>query len=564
MHSRPHRFREYVRSTFASLSFLERAGLVVLAAIAVVSLSWMLLLWHGKLTVVVPAPGGTLHEGIVGTPRFINPLLAQTDADRDLTILMYAGLMRALPGGELIPDLAESYSVSDDKTVYTFTLRPELYFHDNTPLTARDVVFTVKSAQDPRIGSLRAGTWDGVTVEAQGARTVVFTLSRPYAGFLNNTTLGIMPQHIWEDIAAEDFRGSTFNERPVGSGPFALERIRENDGVVTNYLLRPFKRYGLGEPYLSRIFLHIFGNEREMLDAYADGDIDAFRGTDPYSMQQFIEDAEAVKRYPLPRTFGVFFNYNHNDIFTDQAVRKALSYAVNRDEIIENVLGGFGTPITTPLPPHLYSATATPAKTVDDARALLENSGWTRDAETGVYTKKSMELSFSIKTVNSPALKLAAELLQKQWNDLGASVSVELFDLAALNQSVIRTRDYDALLFGQVLSREGDLYPFWHSSQRNDPGLNVALYTNASADATLEKLRTTLSHDERTALYGSFLDEWQSDIPSLFLYVPDMVYVLPKNILGVYEGSVQEPSERFLDAHTWYVNTQRIFTFLVN
>lgn len=560
MHSRFHRFREYVRLTFASLSFIERAAVIVLSALAVLSLCGMLIWVHQKYTVVVPAPGGTLHEGIVGTPRFINPILAQTDADRDLTALLYAGLMRALPGGELIPDLAASYTVSEDGTTYTFTLRPDLFFHDRTPITAQDVMFTVQSIQDPRIESTKAGTWDGVSVEAPDARTVVFRLSRPYAGFLNNTTLGILPRHIWEDIAAEDFRGSSYNERPVGSGPFQLERIEESDNVVSAYLLRPFAQYALGEPHLSRIFIHTFGNERELVDAYENGDIDAFRGTDPFSIRDSLKKIDDPKRYPLPRTFGIFFNHNHNDIFTDDAVRKALAYTVNRKEIIENVLGGFGTLITTPLPPHLYTADDT-THSVDDARTLLENDGWTRDAETGTYTKKDSTLSFTIKTVNSPELKLVAEMLQKQFNDMGASVSVELFDLAQLNQNVIRPRDYDVLLFGQVVSRDGDLYPFWHSSQRNDPGLNVALYTNASVDATLEELRTTLSPDIRAQLHESFVNEWQSDIPAVFLYVPDMIYALPEEIQGVHAGPVQEPNERFLDAYGWYMHTQRIFTF---
>lgn len=561
MHSRFHRFREYVRLTFASLSFIERAGVIALSTLAALSLCGILVWTHQKYTVVVPAPGGTLHEGIVGTPRFINPILAQTDADRSLTALLYAGLMRALPGGELITDLAASYVVSGDGTTYTFTLRPDIFFHDRTPITAQDVVFTVGSIQDPRIESTRAGTWDGVTVEAPDSRTIIFRLARPYAGFLNNTTLGIMPRHIWEDIAAEDFRGSSYNERPVGSGPFQLERIEENDNIVSTYLLRPFSQYALGEPYLSRIFIHIFGNERELVDAYENGDVDAFRGTDPFSIRDSLKNIDAPKRYPLPRTFGLFFNHNHNDIFTDEAVRKALSYTVDRNEIVENVLGGFGTPITTPLPPHLYTDSDAIPHSVADAHTLLENDGWTRDSDTGIYTKKDAVLSFTIKTVNSPELKLVAEILQKQFNDMGASVSLELFDLAQLNQNVIRPRDYDVLLFGQVISRDGDLYPFWHSSQRNDPGLNVALYTNAFVDATLEELRTTLSGDTRTQLHESFVSEWRSDVPAIFLYVPDMTYALPEKIQGVHAGPIQEPSERFLDAYGWYMHTQRIFTF---
>lgn len=564
MYGRPHRFREYVRSTYASLSFIERALVVVLTILIATSALGIFYTAHRKATVVVPADGGTLTEGIVGTPRFINPLLAQTDADRDLTALLYAGLLRALPEGDIIPDLAETYTVSDDGTVYTFTLKENIFFHDNAPITADDVVYTVESAQDPRIGSTKSAAWDGVLVSAPDERTVVFTLPRPYAGFLNNTTLGILPRHIWENVAADDFRGSAYNEQPVGSGPFMLAKVKERSGKTSEYVLEPFARYALGKPHLSKLSVHIFGNEKELLDAFAQGDIDSFRATDTTSFASTSAQTESIRRYPLPRTFGLFLNYNKNPIFTDVAVREALSRAVSRTEIVDTVLSGFGTPITTPLPPHIYETTAADEAQRGDVHGLLKNAGWSRDAETGLYVKGEQSLAFSIKTVNSPELKLTAELIQKQLGDIGISASIELFDLAQLNQTVIRTRDYEALLFGQVLSRDADLYPFWHSSQRNDPGLNVALYTNVSADATLEKLRTTPSHDERTQLYESFLDEWQSDAPAVFLYVPDLVYVLPEHIQGVHEGPIQEPSGRFLDAYRWYVHTQRIFTFLHN
>lgn len=519
---------------------------------------------HSILTVSIPAPGGSLSEGIVGTPRFINPLLAQTEADKDLTILTYSGLMRAQRGGELTEDLAESYSISEDGTVYTFVIKKDARFHDMMPLTAQDVVFTVTMAQDPRIQSPKQNMWEGITVEALDTRTVRFRLSKAYAGFLHNTTLGILPQHIWESVAAEDFHGSSYNVRPIGSGPYTIESIdTKNDGSVQLYTLRSFKYNALGAPYISRISMRIFGNEKDLLTAYEQGVIESFHGIDPFTTKTILKKTDLLLSYPLPRTFGVFLNHNKKAIFTNDAVRKALSYALDRQEILKTVLDGFGTPLYDPLPPHITKPSTPQTHSIDEARSVLENDGWKRDAESGIYTKKGESLSFTIKTVNSPELKLVAEFIQNQWNTLGASVSIELFDLGQLDQTVIQPRDYEALLFGQALGRDADPYPFWHSSQRNAPGLNIALYTNATVDATLDELRRTIDVPKRTALYASFLTEWRADIPAIFVYIPDFLYVLPEHIHGVDAGPVQEGAERFLDIHTWYINSQNVFSFLV-
>jgi peptide/nickel transport system substrate-binding protein len=555
----------HIHKAISSFSFLEKALVTILFVIFIVSALWILVRVHNTITETIPAPGGSLSEGIVGTPRFINPLLAQTEADKDLTILTYSGLMRAQSGGGLIEDLAESYSISEDGTVYTFVIRKDARFHDMTPLTAHDVVFTVMSAQDPRIESPKQNMWEGIAVEAVDTYTVRFTLSKAYAGFLNNTTLGILPQHIWEGVAAEDFHGSSYNVRPVGSGPYTIESIdTKNDGSVQLYTLRSFKYSTLGAPYISRFIMHIFGNEKDLLTAYEQGTIESFHGIDPFTAETILKKTDSLLPYPLPRTFGVFLNHNKKDIFTNDAVRKALSYALDRQEILKTVLDGFGTPLYDPLPPHITNTTVSQdTHTIDDARNILEKDGWKRDAESGIYTKKGESLSFTIKTVNSPELKLVAEFIQSQWNALGASVSIELFDLGQLDQTIIQPRDYDALLFGQALGRDADPYPFWHSSQRTAPGLNIALYTNANVDATLDELRRTLDVEKRNALYTSFLTEWRSDIPAIFVYIPDFLYVLPKRIHGVTAGPVQEGAERFLDVHSWYINSQNVFSFLI-
>jgi len=145
-----------------------------------------------------------------------------------------------------------------------------------------------------------------------------------------------------------------------------------------------------------------------------------------------------------------------------------------------------------------------------------------------------------------------------------AQVSLQVFNASDLNHSVIRPRKYDALFFGEIIGRESDPFAFWHSSQRNDPGLNIALYTNITADRLLEEGRVTFEKDARREIYQQFQEEVRSDIPAIFVYSPDFIYIIPNKIKGIKTGTITVPSERFLDIHTWYVETDRLWKIFTN
>lgn len=546
-----------------TLSFLEQVLVTALAAIALVSGIAFLSYITKAVTVVAPAPGGDIIEGIVGTPRFINPVLAQSDADRELSTLVFSGLMRALPDGSIAPDLADSYTISEDGTVYTVTLRNDAVFHDGQQVTSYDVAYTISRTQEPAIGSPLDAVWAGIRVETPDNRTVVFTLAQPYAAFLGNLTLGILPKHLWEDVTPEEFGAYVLNTEPVGTGPFALGKISRNkSGIPTTYLLRAFKESTRGRPHLNEIEVRIFGNQKELLAAFENGDVDSFDSLEPAEAEALQEEGVTIATYELPRIFGIFFNQNKNDALTSDSVREALNLAVDKERIVSEVLHGFGSVIDAPLPPHLFPTTTT-AESAEERREqavrLLSNAGWEKDTETGLLTKKDATLSVVITTANTPELKEAAEHVVDDWRAIGVDASLELFDTGQLHREIIRPRAYEALLFGEVVGRDGDLFPFWHSSQRNDPGLNVALYTSITGDAILEHLRTTLDPTEREELFASFVEELATDMPAVFLYTPDLLYVPPEHVLGIEIGVVHSPAERFLDVERWYTHTQRIW-----
>ncbi len=226
--------------------------------------SFLGLVWKANraLMVEIPSRGGSLTEGVMGAPRFINPILAISDADRDLTALVFSGLMRATPDGALIEDLAESYTISEDGLAYTFNLKKDITWHDGKPLTAADVIFTVQKVQDSIIKSPKRASWEGVSVEKTDDHTVIFNLKQPYAPFLENTTLGIIPEHLWHNVGSEQFSFSTLNTEPIGSGPYRIRGIKKDSaGIPKYYDLVPFGNFALGRPYINSIRVRFYANE---------------------------------------------------------------------------------------------------------------------------------------------------------------------------------------------------------------------------------------------------------------------------------------------------------------
>lgn len=549
-----------------SFSLTEKTVFFILAA--VFCISGIALLWqvNSAFLVEVPAYGGTLDEGIIGTPRFLNPLLAISDADKDLTSLIYSGLLRVQADGSLTPDLAKSYEISEDGLTYTFVLKDKIYFHDGTPVTADDVIFTIEKAQDTVIKSPRKANWDGVRAEKIDDKTIVFTLTHPYSPFIQNLTLGILPKHIWKAADGDAFPFSQFNTKPIGSGPYKIDSITYTDsGLPAEYHLKAFDSYALGEPYISKLIVKSYQNEKDLISAYKNEDIQDIHGISPKTLPQVNLDTDEVVLSPLPRIFGVFFNQNAAPVFVYNEVRQALDMATDKQAIIDTVLDGYGQPIDEAVPPKTINAEGTGKAAGADlasAKKLLESKGWKLN-DNNIYEKKdgkkTVELSFSISTGDAPELKSAAEMLQRQWQALGAEVEVKIFEIGDLNQNIIRPRKYDSLLFGEIIGRDLDLYPFWHSSQRNDPGLNIAQYTNLKADKLLENIRQTTDPAAQQKLYDDFNSEIQNDYPAVFIYSPYFVYIVPKQIHNISIGQLTSPSERFANIYQWYLQTNKVW-----
>lgn len=563
---------EIVSKTFKTFSIAEKIFFYTICAVFVISGIFLLGKVNDSLKIDVPANGGYLTEGIVGSPRFVNPVLAISDVDKDLTSLVYSGLLRASTNGELELDLAKNYEISESGLEYTFTLKDNIYFQDGKKITADDIEFTINKIQDSTMRSPKRPNFYDIKIEKINESQIKFILKKPYSPFLENLTVGIIPKHIWNNLDTDQFALSQYNVEPIGSGPYKvtkMETLKKNMLLVpTYYELSPFGKSGVNKPFIDKLIIRFYRDEKSVVDAYNKGEVEAINSISPDKMPDIKkQNASSVKATPLPRIFAVFFNQNQNEILSYKEVRTALNLAVDRERIVKEVLSGYGKTLSSPIPNGLLGNNNSDVSSIfdlDKASSTLTKAGWIKNASTTIWQKKkdkktTIELSISIATLNAPDLTKTAEIIKENWEKLGVKVEIKQFELGDLQQNVIRPRKFDALLYGEVIGRDMDFYAFWHSSQRNDPGLNVAMYTNSTVDKLLEDARKTLDTASRIDKYKKFEAEVMKDIPAIFLYTPDFIYVTPNKVKNNDLGIITLPFERFININNWYIETNKLW-----
>jgi peptide/nickel transport system substrate-binding protein len=542
----------------------ERYFILGLAILALVSLIIWLALYNIKYTVSAPNYGGSFKEGIVGNPQYLNPVLSQiSDADRDVTELIFSGLMKYNSQGELVSDLAEKYAIGENGKVYDFFLKRDIKWHDKKPFTADDVVFTIQTIQNPEYRSPLRINWTGVEVEKIDDYTVRFRLKTAYAPFLANATVGIIAKHIWEEILPEKFLLAQENLEPIGTGPYKLKKLKkDSEGFVDYIKLVAWGEYERNRPFIEKIQLYFYPDEESLIRAYNKGKIDnlSLISVQNKSKLQGLRKAD-IYQLNLPRYFAVFFNQSKSKTLSDKTVRLAINYATNKQEIISQVLDGRAQAINSPIPAGVWAHTDETNIydfALEHANNILEEAGWIDEDEDGIREKEDEKLEIELITTELKELQQVANLLQEQWSKIGAQINVKILNIGEIQQEYIRPREYQALLFGEVLGLDPDPFSFWHSSQKRDPGLNLALYDNSRVDTLLRDGRQDLDPETRTEKYKEFQQLVVEDVPAVFLYSTYYLYIVSKNIKGITTQNIVLPSKRFVDIDKWYIKTQRV------
>jgi len=534
---------------------------------------------YASKTETIPAIGGEYREAVVGRPRFINPVLSTTnDVDRDIVQLIYSSLMKYDKDGNLTEDLAKSFEILDEGKTYKFILKKNAVWEDGNPLTAADVIFTINLIQNPQYASPLFQSWQGVEVSSDDSGIIIFKLASAYPPFLENLTLGIMPKHIWEDVSPENFALTEFNLQPIASGKFKAEKFtKDNSGFISSYTLQKNENYYAQKPFLNKITFKFYGSEEDAINALNNKSVDGIAFIVPRDIE-LLEDALSlnIHEFEMPRYFAIFINENKNKTLSDLSVRKALNFGTNRKHLIDSVLLGFGQITDSAIPPNLtnyYNSEIKGAKyDPEQAKSLLKEAGWedidgdgilelkTDTSEDGEEesNKEIVKLKLTLSTAQRPELEYAANIIKQQWREIGVDVEIRTQDLGDLQQNYIRNRDYELLLFGEILGSIPDPFSFWHSSQKNNPGLNLSNYENDDVDSLLESARQESDEEKRIEYYMELQKKIAEDVPAIFLYNPLYLYPISKSVQGVEPAFITDGAYRFIDVSNWYIETKRI------
>lgn len=494
-----------------------------------------------------PKAGGIVTEGAVGQITNLNPIFQEGGINDAAASLVFSGLVRFTADGRVQPNLADSWKIEGDGKKYTFKLHTGVNWHDGKPFTAKDVVFTYKTIQNPSVLSPLAPTWRDVVVSAPNNETVVFTLPNPYSPFIYSLTTGILPAHILEGQDPASLRKSQFNQSPIGTGPFRFKEIGLAHDEVR--FLRN-EDFFLGKPKLDGYTLKAFDSYEKLTQSYIGKQLTMAGGFRSADVQTLIDQKQVdVRHIPLDNETFAFYNAKRGPL-GDKKVRQALNNAVDTTVIAAKYPYGLTGPSGVLLPGQLgYKDTNSPFDK-KKAAELLDQAGWRLD-ENGLRKKDNNYLKLGLVTQNDDIYPEVASFLKKSWLAIGVQVDIKLVPLSELKQSYIRPRNYDIVITEINIGADPDVYPFWHSSQAKDPGLNLSAYESPAADSALVAGRSRGSKPLRAAKYEQFQNTWSDDAPALALFRPNYVYLRSPNMLGLNAIELPVPVARYYNVHEW-------------
>jgi len=493
-----------------------------------------------------PLAGGDYVEAVVGYPRTINPLYAfNRDVDSDLSRLIYSSLFVYNTDAKLISDLAENYKIENSGKEYYITIKSGVKWHNGDPLTVDDIIFTFNLIKNVDYRSPLRSSLAGIEIEKIDDINLKFTLSESYAPFLELLTFGILPKNIWENVGPTSIALSDFNLKPIGSGPYKFKSLLKNkNGDLKEYKLTVNNDYYSGAPYLKNIIFKFFVNYSEAIKSFNGNKIDGLSYL-PFNERKEVlaQNSVLMHELVLPKIVSVFFNQEKNKSLEDKNVRIALAQALDKAQIINDVFSGVYQKADGPILENNFAY-----------NQEIKKYNFSPGEAVEVLKNKPVELSLTV--IDSGLNLVVAEQIKSYWEKAGAKVNIKVIS-SDQALTVIRNRDFEALIYGESVGGDPDVFAFWHSSQTGSKGLNLSNYNNSEVDKLLVDARSSVDLAERIEKYQKFQEIITNDVPTIFLYVPTYTYVQSKKVRGFNGTALIESADRFTDVSQWYIKTKK-------
>lgn len=515
-----------------------------------------------------PEQGGVYSEALVGSLGRLNPLLDWNNtADRDVDRLLFSGLVRFDERGMPHADLADSWGVSQDGTIYNFTVRSNAVWHDGTPVTSDDVIFTIEMMKSA--GSLYPqdikDLWGRVEVTRLNEKNLKFTLPEPYVPFLDYLTFGVVPKHLLESIPPDQMASAEFNIKPVGTGPYKFDQLIVENGQIQGVVLARSTNYYGTPSFIEQVVFRYYPTSADAFEAYRQGEVSAVGQISLDVLNAALEEPNlALYSSRLPQMGFVLFNLTNPELpfLQDAEVRRALMLGLNRPNIINTVLQGQAFVADSPILPGswaYFDGVETFEYDPDAAIALLKTEGYVIPAGGGeVRAKDGIPLAFTMVHPDDAVHTQIAQAIQTQWGRIGVRVELQPQPYDQLVLTTLASRAFQAALVDLNLSRtpDPDPYPFWHQAEAVG-GQNYSGWDNRAASEYLEQARVTADYSLRAKLYRNFQVVFARELPALPLYVPVYSYGVSTQVQGVQIGPLYEPSDRLNTFTRWYLITRR-------
>lgn len=481
-----------------------------------------------------PSYGDNYVAGSIGEPKNLIPILASDSPSATLVGQVFNGLVKYDENIELVGDLAERWEIRQGGLEILFYLRPNVRWHDGRPFTAEDVLFTYQKLVDPTVKTPYSGDFEKIErVEKINDHTVRVLYKEPFSPGLASWGMAIMPKHLLEK---EDFSQSAFSRKPIGTGPYRFKQWKTGQFVE----LTSNHDYFEGRPYIDGYLYRIIPDQSTLFLELRVQGVDGL-GLTPLQYQRQTETPFFKKNYQKFRypSFGyTYIGYNLADPrFQDIRVRKALTLAVNRKELIDGILFGLGRECTGPFVPEswAYNPQVMPLPyDPEKARRLLSEAGWEDQNGDGWLDKGGETFEFTLLTnQGNEERKMIAELVQRQWQKIGIKVKIRVLEWTAFLSEFIDKKRFEAFILGWALSRDPDLYDIWHSSKTREGEFNFIQYRNAEADRLIEEGRRTFEVEKRRQMYHRLHEIIYEEQPCTFLYVPDALPIVHARFRGI-------------------------------